>query len=87
LGTDAIDQAESELSIALSLGGAAHSMAHFYLALVHIKKGTPEEAKRQLNVLPGEGAERRQSSPRPPTAGKAEAVNLRTSGDLVCKLH
>ncbi|HJZ66566.1 MAG TPA: tetratricopeptide repeat protein, partial [Blastocatellia bacterium] len=48
LGVDAIDQAERELSTALSLGGADYSNAHFYLALVYMKKGERDPAVREL---------------------------------------
>lgn len=50
LGIDEIDQAERELSMALSLGGARYSNAHFYLALVHIKRGAREPAIRELKA-------------------------------------
>jgi tetratricopeptide (TPR) repeat protein len=50
LGVDAIDQAERELSTALSLGGAEYSNAHFYLALVYMKKGERQPAIRELNA-------------------------------------
>jgi Flp pilus assembly protein TadD len=50
LGVDEIDQAERELSTALSLGGADYSNAHFYLALVYVKKGQRELAIRELNA-------------------------------------
>ena len=63
LGVDEIDQAERELTLALSIGGPEYANAHFYLALVHLKKGARESAKRELNAylekLPkGEKAER-----------------------------
>jgi tetratricopeptide (TPR) repeat protein len=63
LGVDEIDQAERELTLALSIGGQEYANAHFYLALVHMKKGARESAKRELNAylekLPkGEKAER-----------------------------
>jgi len=48
LGVEAIDQAERELLLALSLGGQDYANAHFYLALAHIKKGEREPAKREL---------------------------------------
>jgi len=48
LGIDEIDQAERELSTALSLGGPEN--AHFYLALVHLKKGEREPAVRELKA-------------------------------------
>jgi tetratricopeptide (TPR) repeat protein len=50
LGVDEIDQAERELSTALSLGGAEYSNAHFYLALAYMKKGQRELAIRELNA-------------------------------------
>lgn len=50
LGVDEIDQAQRELSTALSLGGAAYSNAHFYLALVYMKKGERESAIRELKA-------------------------------------
>jgi len=63
LGVEEVDQAERELSLALSLGGAEYANAHFYLALVHIKRGDRDPAKRELQAylekLPkGEKAER-----------------------------
>src|SRR5215471_13296902 len=63
LGVDEIDQAERELSKALSLGGDAYANAHFYLALVHMKRGEREAAIAELNTyldrLPkGEKAQR-----------------------------
>ena len=48
LGVEEIDQAERELGLALSLGGAEYANAHFYLALVHMKKGQRDPAKREL---------------------------------------
>ena len=50
LGVDEIDQAERELSKALSLGGEAYANAHFYLALVHMKRGEREAAIAELNT-------------------------------------
>jgi tetratricopeptide (TPR) repeat protein len=50
IGVDAIDQAERELGIALSLGGADYSNAHFYLGLVYMKKGEREPAVRELKA-------------------------------------
>lgn len=63
LGVDEVDQAERELSKALSLGGEAYANAHFYLALVHMKRGEREAATGELNAyldrLPkGEKAQR-----------------------------
>lgn len=48
LGVEEIEQAERELLLALSLGGSEYANAHFYLALVHIKKGERDSAKREL---------------------------------------
>jgi len=50
LGIDEIDQAERELSAALSMGGAEYSNAHFYLALVYMKKGERDPAIRELKA-------------------------------------
>ena len=50
LGTDEVDQATRELSTALSLGGTEYSLAHFYLALAHMKKGEREGAIGELNA-------------------------------------
>ena len=50
LGIDEIDQAERELSAALSMGGAEYSNAHFYLALVYMKKGERGPAIRELKA-------------------------------------
>jgi tetratricopeptide (TPR) repeat protein len=63
LGVEEIDQAERELTLALSIGGSEYANAHFYLALVHMKKGAREPARRELTAylekLPkGEKAER-----------------------------
>ena len=49
LGVEEIDQAQRELSTALSLGGAQYSLAHFYLALVYMKKGERQPAISELN--------------------------------------
>lgn len=48
LGVDEIDQAQRELSTALSLGGEEYSNAHFFLGLVYMKKGQRELAIREL---------------------------------------
>lgn len=48
LGVEEIDQAERELLLALSLGGSEYANAHFYLALVHIRKSERDSAKREL---------------------------------------
>lgn len=48
LGVDEIDQAQRELSTALSLGGEEYSNAHFFLGLVYMKKGERELAIREL---------------------------------------
>ena len=63
IGVDEIDQAARELSLALSLGGAQYANAHFYMALVHMKKGERDAAKRELtayleNMPKGEKAPR-----------------------------
>lgn len=50
LGVDEIDQAERELSKALSLGGEDYSNAHFFLALVHMKRGERDPAVRELKA-------------------------------------
>ncbi|HEV8487821.1 MAG TPA: DUF2012 domain-containing protein [Blastocatellia bacterium] len=50
LGTEEVDQAERELSTALSLGGTSYSLAHFYLALAHMKRGEREQAIGALNA-------------------------------------
>jgi len=50
LGIGEIDQAERELSTALSIGGAEFSNAHFYLALAYIKKGERDPAIRALKA-------------------------------------
>jgi tetratricopeptide (TPR) repeat protein len=48
LGIDEIDQAERELSTALSTGGDEYSNAHFFLGLAYIKNGNRELAIREL---------------------------------------
>jgi Flp pilus assembly protein TadD len=50
LGTEEVDQAERELSTALSLGGNSYSLAHFYLALAHMKRGERQQAISSLNA-------------------------------------
>ena len=50
LGVDEIDQAQRELSTALSLGGEEYSNAHFFLGLVYMKKGDRESAARELKT-------------------------------------
>jgi Tfp pilus assembly protein PilF len=42
--------AEGQLSTALSMGGAEHTIAHFYLANVHMKKGDRERAIIELKT-------------------------------------
>jgi tetratricopeptide (TPR) repeat protein len=50
LGVDEIDQAQRELSTALSLGGDEYSNAHFFLGLTYMKKGERESAIRELKT-------------------------------------
>lgn len=50
LGVDEIDQAQRELSTALSLGGEEYSNAHFFLGLAYMKKGERESAIRELKT-------------------------------------
>lgn len=52
-----LSAAESQLSTALSMGGAEHTVAHFFLANVHLKKGDRDRAiielKTYLQKAPG----------------------------------
>ena len=50
MGVDEVEQAERELSTALSTGGAEHANAHFYLGLVYMRKGDRERAIRELKA-------------------------------------
>jgi len=50
LGVGETDQAERELSTALSTGGAEYANAHFYLGLVYMNKGEREHAIRELKA-------------------------------------
>ena len=50
LGVDDADQAQRELSTALSLGGEEYSNAHFFLGLAHMKKGEREPAIREFKT-------------------------------------
>jgi Tfp pilus assembly protein PilF len=50
LGVDEIDQAERELTTALSAGGDGYSNAHFFLGLAFIRKGDRERAIRELKT-------------------------------------
>ena len=47
---DELDEAARELSTALSMGGPEYSLAHFYLAHVHMKKGERNEAVQELKA-------------------------------------
>ena len=48
--TDEVEAAQKELATALSMGGDAYSIAHYYLAHVHMKKGEREQTIRELNT-------------------------------------
>jgi tetratricopeptide (TPR) repeat protein len=48
LGTDQLEQAQRELTTALSLGGDKFPLAHFFLGLVHMKNGATAQAKLAL---------------------------------------
>lgn len=50
LETDELQSAGEELSRALSLGGDDYSVAHFYRALVDLKRGERDNAIRELQV-------------------------------------
>ncbi|HXG94249.1 MAG TPA: tetratricopeptide repeat protein [Blastocatellia bacterium] len=50
VGTEESEAAEQELTKALSIGGAQFSVAHYFLAHVHMKKGEREEAVRELKT-------------------------------------
>jgi tetratricopeptide (TPR) repeat protein len=50
VAVDEIQTAERELTTALSLGGEQFSVAHFYLAHIHLKKGDGQSATRELKT-------------------------------------
>ena len=49
--TDEMEAAERELRAALSLGGPALAVGHFYLAQLQMKKGDKEEAVNELTIF------------------------------------
>lgn len=50
LRMDDLDAAEEELAKALGLGDETYSLAHYYLAQVHMKKGNREKAIEELKA-------------------------------------
>lgn len=50
LGTDQLPDAYGELSKALILGGSEYSVAHYYMAFIHSKRGEPNEAAGELKL-------------------------------------
>lgn len=50
LGVDDLVEAESALRKALSIGGPAYSVAHYYMAHVHLKTGDRDQAIRDLKT-------------------------------------
>ena len=48
VGTEESEAAQLELAKAISMGGAEFSVAHYFLAHVHMKKGERDEAIREL---------------------------------------
>ncbi|HYP28975.1 MAG TPA: tetratricopeptide repeat protein [Blastocatellia bacterium] len=50
LRMDDLDQAEEELSKALGLGDESYTLAHYYLAQVHMKRGDREKAIAELKA-------------------------------------
>jgi tetratricopeptide (TPR) repeat protein len=50
LQTDDLQESERELTRALIMGGREFSIAHYYLAHVYLRRGTRDEAARELRV-------------------------------------
>ena len=50
LRMDDLDEAEAELSKAITLGDDSYTLAHYYLAQVHMKKGDREKAIAELEA-------------------------------------